>query len=634
MTSVAVSPDGRRLAVAVQAADYDAAGSVALFACRSDGSLKPLSTVRVGVQPDMLTFADNSTILTADEGEPRKGIDGIDPKGSVTIVTIDPDTAEMTAESVYFDAFDARRDALTAAGVLVQKGAAPSTDFEPEYIAVSDGKAYVSLQEANAVAVLDLHTKQFKDVYPLGFQDYGTTKIDLQNNGKIELKTYENVYGIKMPDGIAVTDIGGKTYLLTANEGDSRADWNGMNNESKDKSSPTGGVKLDKKVTWFDAAKWDGTDPNRAYVFGGRSFSLYEIGADGLTLLYDSGSDFEEITAEKLPDVFNCSNDAVEADDRSGKKGPEPESVTVGTVGGRIYAFIALERIGGVMVYDITRPTDVRFVNYINSRDFSGDIVGDVSPEGLCFVPAASSGQAMLLAACEVSGTLAAYALTPVRSSTSGGSSSGGSSSGGSSAGKPSTDKPSTDKPSTEDPSPTVPEQEDAIPFKDVPKDAYFFDAVAWAVRKQLTSGVSAAEFAPEAACTRAQIVTLLWRAAGSPATKNGRDFSDVPADSYYADAVAWAVENGIVVGMGDGRFAPDATCTRAQAVTLLYRALNGQSGSTADFSDVPADSYYADAVGWAAANGVVGGIGQNLFGPENNCTRAQIVTLLYRAAA
>lgn len=150
----------------------------------------------------------------------------------------------------------------------------------------------------------------------------------------------------------------------------------------------------------------------------------------GLTLVYDSGSDFETITAENLPDYFNCSNDKISLDNRSGKKGPEPEGIDVGVVNGKTYAFIGLERIGGVMVYDITDPANAAFVSYINSRDFSKAVANDVSPEGLCFVSAADSktGSPLLLAACEVSGTMAAYELTPVSGSHSG----GGSSSGGS----------------------------------------------------------------------------------------------------------------------------------------------------------------------------------------------------------
>ena len=422
-----------------------------------------------------------------------------------------------------------------------------------------------------------------------------------------------------MPDGISVTTIGGKTYLLTANEGDSRADWDGLDNETKGKTSPTGNVKLDKKVTWFNADMWDGLDTTEDYIFGGRSFSLYEVGADGLTLVFDSGSDFEEITDKQIPDYFNCSNDETEMDDRSGKKGPEPESVTTGTVNGKTYAFIALERIGGVMVYDISDPAGAKFVNYINSRDFADNIMGDVSPEGLCFVSAADSktGSPMLLAACEVSGTMAAYELTPVKNSTSGGSHTGSGSSSGSK------------------PSQTTPEQsENTLSFKDVQKNDYYFDAVVWAVKKQITSGTSTTEFSPDGTCTRAQIVTFLWRASGSPEPKGAVNFVDVASDSYYAKAVAWAVENGVTAGTGEDRFSPDAVCTRAQAVVFLYRVMGKAADNSAKFSDVPAGSYYGAAVNWAVENNVTGGTSATTFSPDAPCTRAQIVTFLYRAEA
>lgn len=168
--------------------------------------------------------------------------------------------------------------------------------------------------------------------------------------------------------------------------------------------------------------------------------------------------------------------------------------------------------------------------------------------------------------------------------------------------------------------------------FTDVPVDAYCYEAVKWAAEKGITGGVGNGLFAPNQPCTRAQIVTFLWRAAGSPGPKTMSGFSDVPADSYYAKAVAWAVENGITGGTGDGKFSPDATCTRAQAVTFLYRASGAPAVSgNAAFSDVATNAYYAAAVKWAEKNGITGGIGGGLFGSDNNCTRAQIVTFLYR---
>ena len=169
--------------------------------------------------------------------------------------------------------------------------------------------------------------------------------------------------------------------------------------------------------------------------------------------------------------------------------------------------------------------------------------------------------------------------------------------------------------------------------FKDVPTDAYYYEAVKWAAEKGITGGVGNGLFAPNQPCTRAQIVTFLWRAAGSPAPKNMSSFADVPADAFYAKAVAWAVENGITGGTGDGKFSPDATCTRAQSVTFLYRAAGSPKVSgSAEFGDVATNAYYADAVAWAAKNGITGGIGGGLFGSDNNCTRAQIVTFLYRS--
>ena len=172
----------------------------------------------------------------------------------------------------------------------------------------------------------------------------------------------------------------------------------------------------------------------------------------------------------------------------------------------------------------------------------------------------------------------------------------------------------------------------ETLDFADVSTDAYYYEAVKWAAKKGITGGIGNGLFGPNQPCTRAQIVTFLWRAAGSPEPKSMSSFSDVSADSYYAKAVAWAVENGITTGTGDGKFSPDATCTRAQSVTFLFRAIGKLVDSKAEFSDVLTDSYYANAVAWAMENGVTNGIGDGLFGPDNSCTRAQIVTFLFRA--
>ena len=168
--------------------------------------------------------------------------------------------------------------------------------------------------------------------------------------------------------------------------------------------------------------------------------------------------------------------------------------------------------------------------------------------------------------------------------------------------------------------------------FYDVPNDAFFYEAVKWAVKSGVTNGLTETMFGPYEPCTRAQIITFLWRAAGSPEPKTAVSFADVPAGSYYAKAVAWAIENGITNGMTETTFAPDATCTRGQGVTFLYRALKGSAGATSSFVDVPTNAFYADAVGWAVSGKVTDGTSNTTFSPDDNCTRGQIVTFLYRA--
>lgn len=425
MTSVAVSADGTKLAAAVQAEGYADNGRVAVFTCNADGTLTFEQAYETGVQPDMVTFTpDDSRILTANEGEPREGYaDGaVDPAGSVTVITV----ADGTAVNVDFTAYDSNeeRQKLVDAGIVMKKDTVPSEDLEPEYIAAGNDTAYVTLQEANAIAVIDLDSLKVAGIYSAGYEDYSTTAVDIDKKDEAyNPAVYESLRGIRMPDGVALYSVDGVDYIVTANEGDSREWGDYLNEDERDfgdgQTSPSGKITAENsgltgKVVFFDSSDYDGLDSGLDYVFGGRSFTVFRADESGLTEIYDSGSDFEAKTAEYIPENFNCSNDDKSLDDRSGKKGPESESITVGTVGERTYAFIGLERVGGVMVYDITDPAETVYVNYINSRDFSEDIAGDDSPEGLCFIPAADSadGNAYLLAACEVSGTVAAYELT------------------------------------------------------------------------------------------------------------------------------------------------------------------------------------------------------------------------------
>ena len=615
MTSVAVSPDGGTLAVAIQAEEYTANGIAALFTCGSDGSLTLRGTVSVGVQPDMVTFTpDGKYILTADEGEPRMGYTAegaVDPKGSVTVI----DAADLSARTVDFTAFDGAeaRAALVEGGIVLKKDTAPSADLEPEYIACDNGTAYITCQEANAIAVLDIARGEFSGIYSVGFEDYSEVPIDLGSGDSAYVPgTYENLKGIRMPDAVSLYQVNGTTCLITANEGDSRAwpvDTETDVNEIKSKKSPNG-RSFEKKVTWFDAGQYDGLESGVDYLFGGRSFSVLRVTENGLEEVYDSGSAFEAITAKELPAYFNCSNDNIDLEDRSGKKGPEPEGTAVGSVNGRTYAFLALERIGGVMLYDVTDPAKAEFVNYVNSREFDAAIQGDVSPEGLCFISAAASrtGKPLLLAACEVSGTLAVYELT--------GKSSGGSGSGGS--------------------GPPAPAEPEKSPFSDVSADSPYADAIRWAAERGIAAGKTASTFDPSGTCTRGQAVTFLWRAAGKPTADSGAAFSGVAADAYCAQAVRWAAEQGVVTGYADGSFHPNATVTREQMAAILFRFAKARGMDTTqggmavrEFEDFWQVSVYAgEAMAWAVNAGILQSRNNRLL-PQAPCTRGQTVTLL-----
>ena len=401
ITSVDVSPDGKEIAIAIQHKDYDKNGYIARF----DANGQLISIHEAGIQPDMITYSpDGSLILTANEGEPRQGYEAgtVDPKGSITAL----DTNTNQSYDIDFTAFDSAesRAALVADNVIIKKDTAPSVDFEPEYITISNDSltAYVTLQEANSIATIDLTTKQVTRVDSLGFKDYssGDNKVDLyKKDDAINITNTDEFLGIYMPDGISSYEVDGKTYLLTANEGDSR-EWGDYINEVEEKYGES-----KSKIVTLNTDDYDGFDDlSKKYLFGGRSFSI--IDASTMTMVSDSNGEFEEITAKLLPEYFNCSNDDISFEDRSGKKGPEPEDIKTMIIDGKVMAFIGLERIGGVMMYDVSDPTNPTYVDYINLRDFSDDISGSVSPEGLCTVSAKDSptNKPMLIIANEVSG--------------------------------------------------------------------------------------------------------------------------------------------------------------------------------------------------------------------------------------
>ena len=436
--SVAVS--NGVVAVAIQAPVKTDNGKVEFY---NAATLAKISEVTVGALPDMLTFTpDGKAVLVANEGEPNAGYT-IDPVGSVSVIDV-ATIATPTVQTIDFSAFnsDAEKAKLVADGVRIYgPGASVAQDLEPEYIAVApDSKtAWVTLQEANAQAVLNignLAAPTITRIKSFGRKDHSLIGNELDandrdgpgNGPRIDIRNWP-IKGLYQPDAIAAYSYNGKTYYVTANEGDDRNDFI-PGEETKRLSSNS--VVLDPAIfpdaatlktspvlgrltiTPFGARTNQAGELQEILVLGGRSFSIWN--EDGQQV-YDSGSEFERIVAQRSPLFFNASNDNNNQDDRSDNKGPEPEGVVLGKISGRSFAFIGLERIGGVMVYDISNPQNARFVQYINTRDFTKDIedpsAGDIGPEGLAFIPAASSpnGKPLLAVGNEVSGTTAIYQI-------------------------------------------------------------------------------------------------------------------------------------------------------------------------------------------------------------------------------
>ncbi|BBK43835.1 hypothetical protein STVA_38550 [Allostella vacuolata] len=415
------------VAVAVANEDGTQAGTVAFF--DTAGTL--LGQKTVGVLPDMLTFTpDGKKLLVANEGERvgDPGPDQVDPAGSISIIDISGGIAGATPVTLGFGSFEAERDQLVADGLRVTPGKSLAVDLEPEYITVTpDGThAYVSIQEASAFAVVDLATNTIEEILPLGRKDYSLPGNGFDASDRddgVNIQSWP-VFGLYEPDAIASYTAGGQTYIVTANEGDARSDGS---DEAR-----LGSLTLDPAV-FPNAAELlandalgrlnvsliDGNldgDPELEEIvaFGGRSFSIFD--ADG-NLVFDSGSQFEQIIAGTYPNNFNADHSGNDADDRSDNKGPEPEAVALGVVGGRTYAFIGLERMSGVMVYDVSDPAEPAFVQYLNNRNFAEDIetpaAGDLGPEVIQFIAAADSpnGKPMVVVANEISGTTTVYEI-------------------------------------------------------------------------------------------------------------------------------------------------------------------------------------------------------------------------------
>ncbi len=450
--SVAVYGD--LVAVAIEAGVKQANGKVVFY---NSIDLNKAGEVEVGALPDMLTFTkDGRKVLVANEGEPSDDY-SVDPEGSVSIIDIANGVASASVTTAGFSGFNSQQAALMEQGLRVfGPGATLAEDMEPEYIAVSidDKKAWVALQENNAVAELDIEAGEITAIVPLGFKDHSLigNELDASNDdNRINIRNWP-VKGIYQPDGIASYGFNGKTYYITANEGDSR-DYDGFSEEFRiadltlDAAAFPNAVELQEDAnlgrlnvtsTLGFGVSCDPSDPanvslvdgeyDKSYVenncvyselfaYGARSFSIWS--ADGRRV-FDSGSEFERVTASLIPDNFNGNNDENSFDNRSDDKGPEPEAVTVGVINGQTFAFIGLERVGGLMVYNVTNPQNPEFVQYLNNRDFSASqadfengMAGDLGPEGFAFITAEDSpnGKPMLAVGNEVSGTTTLFGI-------------------------------------------------------------------------------------------------------------------------------------------------------------------------------------------------------------------------------
>jgi 2',3'-cyclic-nucleotide 2'-phosphodiesterase / 3'-nucleotidase / 5'-nucleotidase len=441
------------VAVAVEATPKTAPGKVVFF----DSRLRALSAVTVGALPDMVTFTHKGRyVLVANEGEPNTYNDfgsstngpSIDPEGSVSIINMTGGAENLTQADVAtagFAGYNGQEAALRAAGIRIfGPNATAAQDFEPEYLAVSadDTTAWVTLQENNAIGVIDIASATVTSLIPLGLKDHSlignafdaSDRDGTSNGPAINIANWP-VKGMYLPDAITSFQIGTETFLVTANEGDAR-DWPGFREDVRlaTRNLDTNifpnhvALKANSRLGRLNVSSVDGDldgdgDLDQIQSYGARSFTIRTTSG---AIVFDSGDDFEVITAALHMSgdvIFNPSHDNNTFDARSPSKGPEPEAVAVGRAFQHLWAFIGLERIGGIMVYDVSNPSAPRFVEYANNRDFSVTpslanlgSVGDLGPEGLIFIDGGDSptGEPLVVIGNEISGTTTIYQLNKV----------------------------------------------------------------------------------------------------------------------------------------------------------------------------------------------------------------------------
>lgn len=448
LTSVAVKNGIVAISV-IDSLGKTANGKVVFFNTNGDY----LNQVKVGPNPDMLTFTpDGKKVLVANEGEPNVGYT-IDPEGSVSIIDISGGISQLTQQHVVNAGFTAFNNTAIDWRIKITgriqnaqnqfvRNSTIAEDLEPEYITISDDSktAWITCQENNCLAKLNIETATITELIPLGFKNHNLpgNGLDASDNGTtINIANYP-VFGMYQPDAISSYRVGNTTYLVTANEGDARADWGSANNEE---------VRFGNSSYVLDTAKFGGATAVAAlkantalgrlnvtnrfgdfnndgkfdsiFCYGARSFSIWN-GTTG-ELVWDSKDEFEQRTAALFPTNFNASNSNNTFKNRSDDKGPEPEAIVVGKILDSTYVFVGLERIGGIMVYNVTNPQNPYFVQYINTRNFSVTpsaanltTVGDLGPEGLVFIPASEShtGKPMLLVSNEISATVSLFEIS------------------------------------------------------------------------------------------------------------------------------------------------------------------------------------------------------------------------------
>lgn len=424
------------VAVALEGSQKTDPGTVKFF--NTSGML--LNQLTVGSLPDMLTFSPNGRwLLVANEGEPNSynQADSIDPEGSVSIIDMRGDVTSLTQFDVRTATFNPGIPQENASSIRIfGPNATLAKDLEPEYIAVSKDSrmAWVTLQENNAIAILDIRSATFTKIVGLGFKDHlqAINKLDASdrdepgssNNGVINIRNWP-VLGMYQPDSIAAYRVKGKTYVVTANEGDAR-DYTGFSEEARvgsltldaasfaaqgfpDVTTGTDGLRNNDhlgRLTVTNTLGNTDSDPEfeKLYVFGARSFSIRNANGG---LVYDSGDELEQRTATLVPTTFNSNGTVDTFDSRSDNKGPEPEGLALGKIAGRTYAFIGLERTGGIIVYDISDPKSPHFATYVNTAPT------DLSPEGILFIKRKDSpnGKPLLVVSHEVSNTVTIFEI-------------------------------------------------------------------------------------------------------------------------------------------------------------------------------------------------------------------------------